>query len=96
MTRTKWNELIAKANEHAKELSKIMGQLLDAAENDRIFKKTGPMYAVAEGELIPKWECRSVTCIWGDAKTIESRSIASSWAASRARTWWPTRASIPC
>lgn len=70
MTRTKWNELIAKANEHAKELSKIMGQLLDVAENDRIFKKTGPMYAVAEGELIPKWECRSVTCIWGDAKTI--------------------------
>ena len=72
MTRTKWNELLAKANEHAKELNKIMGQLLDVAENDRIFKKTGPMYAVAEGEVIPKWECRSVTCIWGDAKTIGS------------------------
>lgn len=72
MTRTEWNELIAKANEHAKELSKIMGKLLDVAENDRIFKKTGPLYAVAEGDLIPKWECRSVTCIWGDTKTLES------------------------
>ena len=30
------------------------------------------MYAVAEGDVIPKWECRSVTCIWGDAKTIGS------------------------
>ena len=72
MTRTEFNKLIKDAHEHAKELSAIMKKLLDVVEIDRQFKKTGPMYKVAEGECVPRWEARSVTCIWGEATTLET------------------------
>jgi hypothetical protein len=72
MTRTQFNELIKQAHEHSKELSAIMKKLLAAVEIDQQFKKEGPMYKVALGEYIPKWERRSVICIWGDTMNLET------------------------
>lgn len=72
MTRTKFNELIKEAHKKSMELNSIMSKLLDVVENDRQFKKIGPMYKIAEGDVIPKWEQRSITCIWGEAKNLET------------------------
>lgn len=72
MTRTKFNELIHDACEHAKELSAIMGKLLDVVEVDQQFKKEGPMYKTALGDYVPRWEKRSITCIWGETKNLET------------------------
>ena len=72
MTRTQFNELIKQARDSSRELSAIMKKLLDAVELDQQFKKEGPMYKVALGEYIPKWERRSVTCIWGETMNLET------------------------
>lgn len=72
MTRTKFNELIHEAHERSKELSAIMRQLLDVVEVDHQFKKEGPMYKTALGEYVPRWETRSITCIWGEVNNVET------------------------
>ena len=72
MTRTKFNELIHEAHERSKELSAIMKQLLDVVEVDQQFKKEGPMYKTVLGDCIPNLEKRSITCIWGETKNLET------------------------
>jgi hypothetical protein len=71
MTRTKWNETIKRMLDTARQLNADAKKLLDVVEIDHVFKEQVPhSYEIKEGELVPKWEARSATCIWGDTVTL--------------------------
>lgn len=70
MTRTEFNKLLAELQTHAEAAKEIVKKLLDVVEIDHVFKK-GTCYNVAEGDLVPKWEVRSVMCLWADACNLD-------------------------
>jgi hypothetical protein len=72
MTRTEFNKLLAELQTHAEAAKEILKKLLDVVENDHVFKKKGTGYNVAEGDLVPKWEVRSVMCLWADACNLDN------------------------
>lgn len=71
MTRTEFNQLLAELQTHAEAAKKIIKELLDVVELDHVFKKKSTGYRVVEGDLVPKWEVRSVMCLWADACNLD-------------------------
>ena len=65
MEEKEFREHLKKVKELSDEIDGHLKKLLDAVELDGRFIKRLPMYETIEGELIPKWEKRSVTCLWG-------------------------------
>lgn len=63
MTRTEFNQLLAELLEHAEAAKEIVAKLLDVVEIDHVFQKKGAGHNVVEGDLVPKWEARSVMCL---------------------------------
>lgn len=74
MTRTEFNEKLLELSKLAEKARKIAKDLMDVAEIDGIFIKTGPMYQRKEGALIPKYEKRSVICLWEHASILADRA----------------------
>jgi hypothetical protein len=65
MTRTEFNGLLAELRDLMTKAEGIIKKLLDAVEVDHRFIKRKQGYEMVEGDLIPKWECRSITIIFG-------------------------------
>ena len=72
MTRTEFNKLLDELQTHAEAAKEIIKKLLDVVELDHVFKKKGTGYNVVEGDLVPKWEVRSVMCLWADVCNLDN------------------------
>ena len=65
MTRTEFNALLAELKELICKADSIIKKLLNAVEVDGIFIKRKSGYEHIEGDVIPKWERRSIIAIFG-------------------------------
>jgi len=70
MTEEEFRGKLRKVKELSDEMDSIMKKLLDAVELDGRFIEHLPNYQTVEGDLIPKWEKRSVICLWGENRNF--------------------------
>jgi len=70
MNEKEFREHLTKVKELSDEIDSHMKKLLDAVELDGRFIERLPNYETKEGDLIPKWEKRSVICLWGDNRNF--------------------------
>lgn len=73
MTRTEYREHLDKMIELMEEVARHANELKDMVWVDgRFIKRIPGGFDRIEGEVIPKWERISLTCIWGEVKTLET------------------------
>jgi hypothetical protein len=70
MEEQEFREHLMKVKELSDEMDRHLKKLLDAVEIDGRFIKQLPNHKIEEGELIPKWEKRSVVCLWGENRNF--------------------------
>jgi hypothetical protein len=70
MNEKEFSEHLMKVKELSDEIDSHMKKLLDAVELDGRFIERLPNYKTIDGGPIPKWEKRSVTCLWGDNRNF--------------------------
>ena len=70
MTEQEFDKKIESAAELAADLNSELGDQLNVVENDGRFIKDLGEYKTEDQGVIPKWERRSVICLWGESKTL--------------------------